>query len=139
MPQFDIASFFPQVSFFTCIFIILYTFLTKNALPKISQNLKLNKRLLEVYNNFGAKEFKDLNLLSYIYNPSQILSYLIYKEAICLIHLNVFYRTLRKSYISSIKWLVETNKSTNQIRLLEFNRTYLKILQDIYSCAEKKK
>lgn len=139
MPQFDIASFFPQVSFLTCIFIILYTFLTKNALPKISQNLKLNKRLLEVYNNFGAKEFKDLNLLSYIYNPSQILSYLIYKEAICLIHLNVLYRTLRKSYISSIKWLVETNKSTSQIRLLEFNRTYLKIIQDIYSCAEKKK
>ena len=132
MPQFDIASFFPQVSFFTCIFIILYVFISKSVLPKLSQNLKLSKRLIQVYNNFGAKEFKDVNLLSYIYNPSQIVSYLIYKETICLIHLNIFFKMLTKTYASSINWLIKTNKTNSQVRLLELNRVYLNILESMY-------
>jgi hypothetical protein len=102
MPQFDIVSFFPQVSFFSFIFIVLYIFISKNVLPKLSQNLKLSKRLIELYNNFGLKEFKDVNLLSYIYKPSHIISYLIYKESICLIYLNIFFNLVTKSYVSSL-------------------------------------
>jgi hypothetical protein len=134
MPQFDIVSFFPQVSFFSFIFIVLYIFISKNVLPKLSQNLKLSKRLIELYNNFGLKEFKDVNLLSYIYKPSHIISYLIYKESICLIYLNIFFNLVTKSYVSSLNWLNKTNKSNSklQVKLLELDRLYLNILQDMY-------
>jgi hypothetical protein len=142
MPQFDIVSFFPQVSFFSFIFIVLYIFISKNVLPKLSQNLKLSKRLIELYNNFGLKEFKDVNLLSYIYKPSHIISYLIYKESICLIYLNIFFNLVTKSYVSSLNWLNKTNKSNSklQVKLLELDRLYLNILQDMYfSSTETKK
>jgi hypothetical protein len=84
MPQFDIASFYPQITFFAGIFLILYIFVTKNTLPKISQNLKLNRRIIELYNNFSLKGLKDINLLSHIYKPYSILTYSIYKESPCL-------------------------------------------------------
>ena len=102
MPQFDIASFHPQITFFTVIFLLLYVFLTRNILPKISQNLKLNKRIAENYNSFAIKRLKDLNLLSYIYKPTQILSHLIYKETLCILFLNQFLKIITVAYISSL-------------------------------------
>jgi len=102
MPQFDIASFYPQITFFAVIFLLFYVFLTKNILPKISQNLKINKRIGEIYNTFATKRLKDINLLSYIYKPTQILSYLVYKETICLIFLNKFLRIITIAFISSL-------------------------------------
>lgn len=51
MPQFDIASFFPQIPFFAGIFLLFYTFLTQSFLPKISQNLKLGKKLSDSFGN----------------------------------------------------------------------------------------
>lgn len=103
MPQFDIASFFPQISFFAGIFLIFYIFLTKIILPKIGQNLKLNKKLGENYSDFSSKGLKDMNLLSFIYKPSEILSYLIYRETACLIFLTKFSNILTLSYLSSLK------------------------------------
>jgi len=103
MPQFDIASFFPQIVFFAGIFLIFYIFLVKIVLPKIGQNLKLNKKLGEVYSVFSSKGLKDINLLSFIYKPSEILSYLIYRETACLIFLNKFVNILTLSYLSSFK------------------------------------
>jgi hypothetical protein len=102
MPQFDLASFYPQITFFVGIFLMFYVFITKNTLPKISQNLKLNKKILELYNQFSVKEFKDVNLLSYIHKPSNILSYLIYKESICLLFLQQSAKIITNSYIASL-------------------------------------
>ena len=102
MPQFDIASFYPQIAAYAAIFLLLYVFLTRNILPKISQNLKLNKRIAENYNSFAIKRLKDLNLLSYIYNPAQILSHLVYKETLCILFLNRFLETITVAYISSL-------------------------------------
>ena len=102
MPQFDIASFYPQITVFAGIFIIFYVFLSKEILPRISQNLKLNKRISDIYAGMAAKNLKDLNLLSYIYKPSQILEYLIYKESICLVFLQNSLKILTISYISSL-------------------------------------
>jgi hypothetical protein len=102
MPQFDLASFYPQITFFVGIFLMFYVFLTKNTLPKISQNLKLNKKILELYNNFSIRGLKDVNLLSYIHKPTNILAYLIYKESLCLMFLQQTVKTLTHSYIASI-------------------------------------
>jgi len=102
MPQFDIASFYPQITFFVGIFLMFYVFITKNTLPKISQNLKLNKKILELYNLLAIGKLKDVNLLSYIHKPSNILSYLIYKESLCLIFLQQTVKTLTQSYIASL-------------------------------------
>lgn len=102
MPQFDIASFFPQITFFAGIFLVFYILLTKIVLPKIGQNLKLNKKLGEVYSTFSVRGLKDTNLLSFIYNPSKIVSYLIYRETTCLIFLQKFVSILTVSYVSSL-------------------------------------
>jgi hypothetical protein len=102
MPQFDIASFYPQITFFAVIFLLLYVFLTKSILPKISHNLKINKRIGEVYSLFAVKCLKDINLLSYIYKPTQILSYLVYKETICLVYLNNFCQVITNAFASSL-------------------------------------
>lgn len=132
MPQFDIASFFPQIVFFAGIFLIFYIFLVKIVLPKIGQNLKLNKKLGEVYSVFSSKGLKDINLLSFIYKPSEILSYLIYRETACLIFLNKFVNILTLSYLSSFKWLVKTHQKDQKVRLFEINRIYFKTLDDVY-------
>jgi hypothetical protein len=100
MPQFDIVSFFPQILFFAGIFLIFYIFLVKLFLPKISQNLKLNKKLGDVYNTFSINGLKDINLLSFIYNPSKILSYMVYRESGFSISLDKFAKNLTLSYLS---------------------------------------
>ena len=133
MPQFDIASFYPQITFFAVIFLLFYVFLTKNILPKISQNLKINKRIGEIYNTFATKRLKDINLLSYIYKPTQILSYLVYKETICLIFLNKFLRIITIAFISCLHWLIKNQEINSKIRLLKLNNLYLNVLNDIYS------
>lgn len=102
MPQFDIASFYPQIVIFTAIFLIFYIFLTKQILPKLCQNLKLTKKLLNLFGTFATDALKDLNFLSYIYNPSRIVSHLIYKETLSLVFLEKFLQILTLSYLSSI-------------------------------------
>ena len=134
MPQFDIACFYPQITFFVGIYILLYVFLTKNVLPKISQNLKLNKRIGEIYNLFAVspKGLRDLGLLSYIYKPSKIVSHLIFKETLCIIVLNRFLNILTFSYISSLNWLNLSNQTHSKVRLLKLNRLYLHTLHDLF-------
>jgi hypothetical protein len=102
MPQFDIASFFPQIIFFASLFLLFYVFVTKNTLPKIGQNLKLNKKINDFYNIFSLKGLKDINLLSYIYKPSSILLHNIYKESLCLISLQKYTDIIITSYIASL-------------------------------------
>jgi hypothetical protein len=137
MPQFDIASFYPQITFFTVIFLLLYVFLTRNILPKISQNLKLNKRIAENYNSFAIKRLKDLNLLSYIYKPTQILSHLIYKETLCILFLNQFLKIITVAYISSLNWFLKNQEKDLKIRLFKLNLVYLNVLNDIYYNTRK--
>jgi len=108
-----------------------YVFITKNTLPRISQNLKLNKKILELYNGFFTKEFQDVNLLSYIHKPTNILSYLIYKESLCLIFLQQSARTLTDSYIASLNRLIQTHEKDLKVRFLKLSRTYLRILNDM--------
>lgn len=133
MPQFDITSFYPQITFFAVIFLMFYVFLTKNILPKISQNLKLNKRIADIYTTFAIKKLKDLGLLSYIYQPSKIISYLIYKETISLLHLNKFLHIITIAFASSLNWLSITQKNDSKVRLFKLNTIYLNALNDIFS------
>ena len=103
MPQFDITSFYPQITFFAGIFLTLHVSIAKNILPKISQNLKLNKRIGAMLDRFAIKGLeRDIGVLSLIYNPSSIVSHLIYKESLCLIFLNVFVRLVTNTLISSL-------------------------------------
>ena len=102
MPQFDIASFFPQITFFASIFLLFYVFLTKNTLPKIGQNLKLNRKLNEFLNVFSLRGLKDINLLSHIYKPQAVLLHRIYKESLCLISLQKYAETITLAYIASL-------------------------------------
>lgn len=133
MPQFDIASFFPQITFFASLFLIFYVFLTKNTLPKIGQNLKLNKKIHEFLNIFSIKGLKDINLLSHIYNPQEILKHRIYKESLCLIALQKYIDKIIITYITALNWLNKTHEKNTKIRILKLNKTYLKILGEIYS------
>ena len=136
MPQFDIASFYPQITAFAAIFLLFYVFLTKKILPKLSQNLKINKRIAEIYNTFATKRLKDINLLSYIYKPTQIISYLVYKETISIIFLNKFSQIITLAFISSLNWLWLNQKKNSQVRLLKLNKIYLNVSNDIYSNAK---
>ena len=133
MPQFDIASSYPQITFSAGIFSIFYAFLTRNAPPKISQNLKLAKRVDELYSSFAAqaKGPKDINLLSHIYKPSQILSHLIHKETVFLIYFSQSLRILTVSYISSINWLLKTHEKNTGAGLPKLNKIYPNILNDL--------
>lgn len=133
MPQFDIASFFPQIVCFAILFLLFYVFLTKNTLPKIGQNLKLNKKIIEFFNLFSLKGLKDINLLSYIYKPQAILLHRIYKESLCLLTLQKYIEVLTLSYIASLNWLEKTHEKNTKIRLARLSKTYLKILNDIYA------
>ncbi len=132
MPQFDIASFFPQITFFASLFLLFYVFLTKNTLPKIGQNLKLNKKLGEFLNIFSVKGLKDLNLLSYIYKPQAILLYRVYKESLSIMFLQKHTEIITTTYIACLNWLEKNNEKNIKVRLLKLNRTYFKILNDIH-------
>lgn len=133
MPQFDIASFYPQITFFAGIFLMFYVFLTKNTLPKISQNLKLNKRLVELYATIVARTTKDMNLLCYLYKAPNILSHLIYKETTSLMFMKNFLKILTISYIKSTNWLSQTNKTASKIRLFRMNKIYFEVLNNSIS------
>ena len=133
MPQFDIASFYPQITVFAGIFVTFYVFLSKNILPKISQNPKPSKRISETYSLFAIEALKSLNLLSYIYQPSQIPSYLIYKETIRPVSLRNCLRVPTISYIASLNWPRRTRQENSKVRLLELNKTYLRVVNDTHS------
>ena len=81
---------------------MFYVFLTRNILPKLSQNLKLNKRLAELYTALAARAPKDMNLLCHLYRAPNILSHLIYKETTSLVFLKKFLKVLTVSYLSSL-------------------------------------
>ena len=132
MPQFDIASFYPQTTFFAASFLLFYAFLCKDILPKISQNLKLNKRITSIYNVFstGQKDIKDLPY--YMYIPKvQMQLHGIYREALCLLHLHQFLRILTLSFVSSLNWLVNIQKKNTRIRLIKLSTLYICALSDI--------
>ena len=133
MPQFDITSFFPQITFFALIFLIFYVFLTKKILPIICQNLKINRKIGETYTNFVTKRLKDINLLSYIYKPNKILSFSIFKETIALIFLTKFVQIIIKAFISSINWLKTNQEKNTQVRLLKLNNIFINTLQHVYA------
>ncbi len=130
MPQFDIASFFPQITFFASIFLLFYVFLTKNTLPKIGQNLKLNKKINDFLNIFSLKGLKDINLLSYIYKPKAVLLHRIYRETLCIITLQKYSETIIKTWIASINWLEKTHEKNKKIKLLKLNKVYFTIAGD---------
>ena len=134
MPQFDIASFYPQITFFAGIFLMLLVFFTKNTLPKISQNLKLNKRMAELYSSWATPGgvLGDKNLLSHIYKPYNILCFHIYMENVCLIFLCRSVRIVTISYILCLNWLIQTQEKNLNLRLLHLSRVYFKILNDVY-------
>jgi hypothetical protein len=102
MPQFDIAAFYPQILYFAGITIGIYLIVTKSTLPKISQNLKINKKIIQIFENFAIKGLKDINLLSHIYKPKEILKHLVYKESLSIIFLKKEIKTIIIAYIASI-------------------------------------
>lgn len=136
MPQFDIASFYPQITFFAVIFLLFYVFLTKNILPKISQNLKLNRRINDIFSNFATKRFKDINVLSYIYNPNKLISFLVIKEIISIIFLQKFLNIIIIAFVSSLNWLIINKAKNSNIRLQKLNILYFHILNDIFSTKQ---
>jgi Plant ATP synthase F0 len=128
MPQFDIASFYPQITFFAGTFLMFYAYVNKDILPKISQNLKLNRKLSEIYNMCVGKGTGGVSLITYIYGPSRTLSHAIYAETIYIVHLYMFMKTATLSYLSTLAYL---NSKTSQIRLLKFSSLYLTVLADV--------
>ena len=136
MPQFDIASFYPQISFFAGIFLVCYVFLTQRVLPKMSRNLKSSKKITEIYNTFatfqsGPSTTGSIGAIAHIYNPSQILSYLIHTECLYIIYLGAYTSILQNAYATSLNWLIAARNSTRN-RLSVLDRVYLNVLNDIY-------
>jgi len=131
MPQFDATSFFPQIVFFAGVFLIFYVFLTKTILPKISQNLKLNKKVEEVFTTFSSSDLKDINLLSYIYEPFKLAGQLIYKESLSLTFLTRFGQVLFNSYSLTLGSIVSGIKKDKNKNLFELNAIYLSNLNKI--------
>jgi hypothetical protein len=78
---------------------MFYVFLNKYSLPKMSQNLKLNSKLAEIFNTCALK---DINLLTHIYKLPRALSYPTYAEALLSIHLQRLLPTLTLSYAQSL-------------------------------------
>jgi hypothetical protein len=130
MPQFDIASFYPQIIYFAGITIGIYLIVTKSTLPKISQNLKINKKIIQIFENFAIKGLKDINLLSHIYKPKEIIKHLVYKESLSIIFLKKEIKTIILAYIASINWLNKTYEKNKKIKMLKINRIYLKMVSE---------
>lgn len=136
MPQFDIASFYPQILYFIGITIGIYILLTKNTLPKLSQNLKINKKIIQIFENFSIKGLKDINLLSHIYKPKEIIKHLIYKESLSIIFLKKEIKTIIIAYISSKNRLNKTGEINEKIKMGKLSAAYLKIMGDTYTKNE---
>lgn len=129
MPQFDIAAFYPQIIYFAGITIGLYVLITKNTLPKLSQNLKINKKLVYVFESLAGVS-RDINLLSHIYKPEEILKHLIYKESLSIIFLKKKIVCILSAYIVSRNWAYHATESNRKIKMEKLNRTYLRIIGD---------
>jgi len=64
MPQLDVMTFFSQFFWFSLMFSCFYLFLAYYILPIISLNLKLRKRLLDIFaKDINNKKFSMSNLL----------------------------------------------------------------------------
>lgn len=105
--------------------------MTKTILPKISQNLKLNKKVEEVFTTFSSNDLKDINLLSYIYEPLKIIGQLISKENLSLAFLNRFGQVLFNSYSLTLGWIMNGMKKDKNQNLFELNTIYLSNLNKI--------
>lgn len=136
MPQFDIAAFYPQIIYFAGITIGLYILLTKNTLPKLSQNLKINKKLIQIFESLAIKGSKDINLLSHIYKPEEIIKHLIYKESLSIIFLKKEIRTIIIAYIVSRNWLDTITEKNKKIKMEKLNRIYLRIINETYTRSD---
>lgn len=128
MPQFDIASFYPQIIYLAGISIGIYLIVTKNTLPKISQNLKINKKIIQMLES--GKGMKDMNILSNIYNPKEMIKQAIYKESLSIIYLKKEIKTIVTAYIASIKWLNKTNEINKKIKMEKINKIYMKMINE---------
>ena len=106
-------------------------FYDKNNFTKISQNLKLNKKVEEVFTTFSSNDFKDINLLSYIYEPLKIIGQLIYKESLSLTFLNRFGQVLLNSYSFALEQIINGIKKDKNKNLFELNTIYLSNLNKI--------
>lgn len=128
MPQFDIASFYPQITFFVGIFLMFYAYVDKNVLPKTGQNLKLRNKLFEIYTICVGKGFEDVNLLVNIYDPSRVIFYAALAEMVYIVHSLNFIKILTQTYISvhARSW-----RKNSQRSLLRLNVLYLTILADV--------
>ena len=123
MPQFDATSFFPQVIIFAGVFLIFYVFLTKTILPKISQNLKLNKKLENIFTNFS--NLNDINLLSYIYSPLKNLTHLVSKENFSLAFGFRFNKVLLSCFSNGLPWIFFIEKKNKNKSFFKLNKVYL--------------
>lgn len=103
MPQFDIASFFPQITFFAGIFLMFYVFLARSILPKISKNLKLNSRIANLFiDAYSPRSCLPLDALCRIYKPSRFLRLAVYKETLCLVYTRKMVQLITLSLIASL-------------------------------------
>ena len=128
MPQFDIASFYPQISYFAVILLFTHVFLLKGVLPKISRNLKLGGRLMSAY--AVAKGPRDLNMLSYIYNAATIIPSLSHREILSITYSGRFVSVILGAYVGVLNLIMRTREKDFIQGLCVFNKTYITILGD---------
>jgi hypothetical protein len=101
-PQFDIASFYPQITFFAGTFLMFYAYVDKDILPRVGHNLKLNRKLSDIFNLCVGKGNGGVSLLTYIYGPSRTLSHAISAEFICLSLVSAPTSTIVITYVSAL-------------------------------------
>lgn len=134
MPQFDIASFYPQITFFAGTFLMFYVFLEKHALPKLGQNLKLNRKLSDVYHMCVGKGNGGVSQLAYVYGPTRTLSHAIYAEVICLGWIRILTMTLVHTFVSSLAAL----RKAPAVSSPKFSALYLSALGDLLSTVHQR-
>ena len=135
MPQFDIASFYPQITFFAGTFLMFYAFVNKDILPRVGHNLKLNRKLSDIFNLCVGKGNGGVSLLTYIYGPSRTLSHAIYAEIICLALVRSLTSSVAVVYAAALARLAVLNKGY-VVSSPKFSALYLSALGDVL-CAGK--
>ena len=130
MPQFDIASFYPQITFFAGTFLMFYAYVNKDVLPMLGQGLKMNRKLVEMFASCAGQRPGDIGLLSYIYIPSRRPQLQVtFAEIIYLIHSCAFAKALTLSYVAALRGL---KAADSRARLLKFSTLYLIVLAGVF-------
>jgi hypothetical protein len=137
MPQFDIASLHPQITFFAGILSTSHVSSCKNILPKVSQNSKPNRRIAEIHNVFAVKGSRDPCLPSHIYQPAKIVSHSVPREVLRLICSGRFIDQITISYMSPSNRPSRHESQHAKIRLLQLSNIYLSTSSDTYSSTTK--